>query len=100
MMKKLIIYIGTIFFIFNSISCLALEEAKGDFSDVGNKIEEVYKIKNLDKGRVAKKQPLIKSNKKIATILILPYLADRIYEGDKINGDLTPFLDFYAFPAK
>lgn len=93
MMKKLIIYIGTIFFIFNSISCLALEEAKGDFSDVGNKIEEVYKIKNLDKGRVTKKQPLIKSNKKIATILILPYLADRIYEGDKINDDLTPFLE-------
>ncbi len=93
MMKKLIIYIGTIFFVFNSLSCLALEEAGSGFDEIESKIEEVYKIKNLDKGIDVKKEPLIKSNKKFGTLLILPFLADEIYKGDKINGDLTPFLE-------
>lgn len=92
MMQKFIIYIVLICFIFNVNVALGADNSADNLNSIKEKIKNEYVVKDFGDKESPKKEPLIKANKKLYEFLILPYLIDKLYPGDEIEGDVSPFL--------
>ena len=90
MMKKFILYIVFVCLCFNSLNCFANNKV----SETKNVVEYEYTINDFtQKINTSKPQKaVIKSSSSIGGFLMLPFLIDRIYEGEDIHNDVTPLL--------
>ena len=88
-MKKFILYIVFVLSCFNSLICFANEDV---FSSQ-NTTKQEYIIRDFSKKNEKNKQEeLVKTNNSYGLFLVLPFIVDKLYEGDQINNDITPFL--------
>ena len=88
-MKKFILYIVLVLSCFNSLICFANEDV---FSSQ-NTTKQEYIIRDFSKKNEKNKQEeLVKTNNSYGLFLVLPFIVDKLYEGDQINNDITPFL--------
>ncbi len=95
MMNKFIFYIGLFFIIFNSLSVKAQDNIDNSINVIKEYVVDEYKVIDSGDKRIdtEKPKPVFKGNNKFTTVIILPYMIDKIYSGDKLKEDVTPFLE-------
>ncbi|MBR5154230.1 MAG: hypothetical protein IKW58_00715 [Alphaproteobacteria bacterium] len=91
-MRKFILYIGIFIFIFNVNCALGIEDNLQNIDNIKETVKSEYIIRDLGDKPVEKKERLVIANNKFYELLILPYLIDKLYPDDKIEEDISPFL--------
>ncbi len=80
--------------LFNTFSVKAQDNLEDGINIIKQQLVDTYNVVDYSDKRIDtdKPKPVFKGNNKFTTVVILPYMIDKIYSGDKLKEDVTPFL--------
>lgn len=97
MMKKFLFYIVFALCLFNPFEVFS--EQKRDFAEellesANPGLRSYYEVRNFTKEEILENKPqrLLSSNNEFFLLLALPSIVDKLYEGELLQRDITPFL--------